>query len=67
MQYPKNENIFFQALERTLTEVSNHLMALPKIKPFMEAGYNFHNAFDRVMYLERRKQRINPHSLHQED
>jgi len=42
------------------------VLILPRIKTYMEAGYNFQNAMERVLYLEDRKRRIKHQNVHQE-
>lgn len=44
----------------------NTIMILPQIQIYMKAGYNFHNARERVLYLKRRKERINCQNSHPE-
>lgn len=56
--HPKNN------FNEILTDVAEQIMILPQIVSFMNAGYNFHNARERVLYLERRKKRINYRNEH---
>ena len=49
-----------------LSEIATTILILPKIKIYMEAGYNFHNARERVLYLKERKRRIKRQNLRQE-
>lgn len=49
-----------------LADIALTTLILPKIKTYMEAGYNFQNAKERVIYLKERKRRIKHQNLHQE-
>lgn len=60
----KTKNHLDNNFNQILTDVAEEIMILPQIVSFMNAGYNFHNARERVLYLQRRKKRINYRNEH---
>jgi hypothetical protein len=61
-----NQRENFPASIEELGNVARTLLILPKIKIYMEAGYSFENAHDRIIYLIKREQKIKHQNLHQE-
>ena len=53
-------------LNNVFADIAITVLILPRIKTYMEAGYNFQNARERVLYLKDRKRRIKHQNLHQE-
>ena len=45
-------------IQYVFVDIAITILILPKIKSYMEAGYNFQNARERVIYLEKRKLKI---------